>query len=106
MTYIATKPDVPLVVAAGTRIRTPGQLGSIICGYRHAAQLTQKELADKVSVSRQWVVEIERGKHRAEIGLVLRVFDALNIPLGIVAESDELDLVGEVIRRAKARAGK
>jgi transcriptional regulator with XRE-family HTH domain len=95
----------PFVVApVGTRIRTPGQIGSIISGYRHAAGLTQKELAEKVFVSRQWIAEIERGKVRAEIGLIMHVLAVLNVPLGIVEESKEPDLIEEVLRRAKARS--
>ncbi|MEA2746448.1 MAG: HTH-type transcriptional regulator / antitoxin HipB, partial [Myxococcales bacterium] len=43
--------------------------------------LDQQTLAKKVGVSRLWIVEIERGKPRAEIGLVLRTFLALGLQL-------------------------
>jgi HTH-type transcriptional regulator / antitoxin HipB len=63
------------------RIRTPVDLGALIRDRRIALGLDQKALADKVGVSRQWIVEMEKGKARAEIALVLRTIDALGIPL-------------------------
>ena len=63
------------------RIRTPVDLGALIRDHRIALGLDQKALADKVGVSRQWIVEIEKGKPRAEIALVLRAIDVLGIPL-------------------------
>ena len=63
------------------RIRTPVDFGALIRDRRLALGLDQKTLADKVGVSRQWIVEIEKGKPRAEIALVLRAIDVLGIPL-------------------------
>jgi HTH-type transcriptional regulator / antitoxin HipB len=63
------------------RIRTAIDLGALIRDRRIALKLDQKALADKVGVSRQWIVEIEKGKPRAEIALVLRALDVLGIPL-------------------------
>jgi HTH-type transcriptional regulator / antitoxin HipB len=63
------------------RIRTTVDLGVLIRDRRIALGLNQKALADKVGVSRQWIVEIEKGKPRAEIALVLRAIDLLGIPL-------------------------
>jgi len=63
------------------RIRTPTDLGAVIRDRRKKLQLDQKSLADKVGVSRQWIVEVEKGKPRAEIGLVLRTVEELGINL-------------------------
>ena len=63
------------------RIRTPIDLGALIRERRRALRLDQKTLADKVGVSRQWIVDIEKGKPRAEVALVLRTAEALNIAL-------------------------
>ena len=63
------------------RIRTPVDLGALIRDRRTKLGLNQKSLADRVGVSRQWVVEVEKGKPRAEIGLVLRTIEALGISL-------------------------
>src|SRR5438874_7398337 len=63
------------------RIRTPADLGTLIRSTRKKLQLDQSTLAKKIGVSRLWLVEIEKGKPRAEIGLVLRTLDALGISL-------------------------
>ena len=43
--------------------------------------MNQRSLAQKVGGSRQWIVEVEKGKPRAETGLLLGTIDALGIPL-------------------------
>lgn len=63
------------------RIRTPTDLGALIRDRRTKLALDQRSLAEKVGVSRQWIVEVEKGKPRAEIGLLLRTIDALGIHL-------------------------
>lgn len=63
------------------RIRTPTDLGALIRDRRIKLGLDQRSLAQKAGVSRQWVVEVEKGKPRAEVGLVLRTIDALGIQL-------------------------
>jgi HTH-type transcriptional regulator/antitoxin HipB len=62
-------------------IRTPADLGAIIRDRRRELGLGQAELAARIGVSRQWVVGIERGRARAELGLVLRTLDSLDIRL-------------------------
>jgi len=63
------------------RIRTPTELGALIRDRRTKLRLDQKSLAQKVGVSRQWIVEVEKGKPRAEIGLLLKTINALAIRL-------------------------
>ena len=65
------------------QIRTPLDLGLAIRDRRRKLKLSQTELARKAGVGRQWVVAIERGKSRAEFGLVLRTLAALDLPLTI-----------------------
>jgi y4mF family transcriptional regulator len=60
-------------------IRTPKELGAIIRDKRKRLGLGQSDLANRIGVSRQWVIEIEHGHPRAELGLVLRALDALDI---------------------------
>lgn len=69
------------------RIRTPAELGALIRDRRTRLGIDQKTLAQKVGVSRQWIVAVERGKPRAEIGLILRTMAALGIHLSPHAES-------------------
>ena len=63
------------------RIRTPLDLGLIIRDRRRKLGLTQNALAEKAAVGRQWLVAVEQGKARAEIGLVLRTLAALDVEL-------------------------
>jgi y4mF family transcriptional regulator len=62
-------------------IRTPTDLGAVIRDRRRKLGLGQAGLAKRIGTSRQWVVGIERGRARAELGLVLRALDALGIRL-------------------------
>src|SRR3546814_6128788 len=82
-------------------IRAPRELGAAIRHHRHHRRqrgLSQQDLASKIGVGRQWVVEIETGKARAEIGLVLRALGALGIALSIVdsTQAKGLGADGEV----------
>ena len=70
-------------------IRTPIEIGLMIRERRRSLGLDQEELAGRAGVSRQWIVEIEKGKPRAEIGLVLRTLNALGLGLSVDA-ADEL----------------
>lgn len=63
------------------RVRSPAELGALIRARRRQLGLEQSALAKKVGVSRQWVIEIERGKPRAAIGLILNTLNALGIVL-------------------------
>ena len=62
-------------------IRTPRDLGAAIRDRRRRRGWSQRELAEKVGASRQWVNEVEKGKIRTEIGLALRALDALDVTL-------------------------
>jgi HTH-type transcriptional regulator / antitoxin HipB len=62
-------------------VRTPADLGAVIRDRRKQLKLDQAGFAKRIGVSRQWVIEIERGHARAELGLVLRALDTLNIRL-------------------------
>jgi HTH-type transcriptional regulator / antitoxin HipB len=62
-------------------IRTPADLGAAIRDRRRQLGLDQSTFAKRIGVSRQWVIGVERGHARAEMGLVLRAIDALGIRL-------------------------
>jgi HTH-type transcriptional regulator/antitoxin HipB len=63
------------------RLRTSKDIGALIRQRRHELDLSQLELAERVGASRQWVVDVECGKPRAELGLVLRTLDVLDVRL-------------------------
>ena len=63
--------------------RTPKDLGLLIRDHRRQLGLDQRDLAQRVGVSRQWIVEIEGGKPRAALVLVLRTLAALGLELDV-----------------------
>lgn len=69
------------------QIRTAKDIGALIRDKRKSQKLDQAGLAAKVGVNRRWVLEVERGKPRAEIGLVLKTLDALGVTLSIGSET-------------------
>jgi HTH-type transcriptional regulator/antitoxin HipB len=64
-------------------LRNLKDLGAAIRQRRRQLGLDQKALATRVGVSRQWIVEVEHGKPRAAVGLVLQTLEALGLHLGI-----------------------
>jgi HTH-type transcriptional regulator / antitoxin HipB len=74
----ATNPMPPV-----NPLRNLKDLGAAIRERRRQLGLDQKALAARVGVSRQWIVEVEHGKPRAAVGLVLQTLEALGLQLGI-----------------------
>lgn len=64
-------------------IRSIMDLAASVRGRRLALELSQAQLAARAGVSRQWVNAFEAGKRTAELGLVLRVLDALDLGLDL-----------------------
>lgn len=62
-------------------LRTPRDIGLAIRERRRAMGLSQDDLAKRAGVSRQWIIEAEKGRPRAELGLVLRTLTALGLQL-------------------------
>jgi HTH-type transcriptional regulator/antitoxin HipB len=59
----------------------------MIRAQRRKLGLDQRALAQRVAVSRQWIVDAEKGKSRAPVGLLLRTLDALGLRVSIVADA-------------------
>ncbi|MFQ5891076.1 MAG: helix-turn-helix transcriptional regulator [Gemmatimonadota bacterium] len=58
---------------------------------RHRLQLdglTQQELADRVGVSRQTILSIERGRYNPSVGLALRLAETFGVPVEALFEID------------------
>ena len=69
-------------------ISTPQDIGQTIRSRRKQLGWDQAKLGDHVGVSRQWIINIEQGKPRAEIGLILRTLHVLDLPVYIGTVSD------------------
>jgi len=62
-------------------------VGALVRDRRTELGLSQLQLAEKVGVSRVWLVQFEGGKPTAQLGLVLRTLRELKIPLRAELES-------------------
>jgi HTH-type transcriptional regulator / antitoxin HipB len=71
-------------------LRTPHDLGAAIRDRRRRLNLDQRDLARQIGVSRKWIIDVEKGKPRAELGLVLRTLDALGLRLALDAAAETL----------------
>lgn len=71
------------------RIRNPTDLGAFIRDRRAQLGLDQVELAEKAGTSRKWLIEVEQGKPRAEIGLILRTLKSLGVSLDLQTDAAE-----------------
>jgi HTH-type transcriptional regulator / antitoxin HipB len=74
-------------------IRTPADLGAIIRDRRRRLGLDQQTLADRLGVTRQWVLGVEKGKSGAAMGIVLRALSILGITLSVDAELPREDAI-------------
>jgi putative transcriptional regulator len=50
----------------------------------NADEMTQQQLADKVSVSRQTIVAIEKGKYSPSLELAFKIAEVFESPIGEV----------------------
>ena len=65
------------------QIRTPKDLGLLIRDQRKTRGWTQDVLAKRLDVSRLWIVQLEQGKATAQIGLVMRTLNELDVPMQV-----------------------
>jgi HTH-type transcriptional regulator / antitoxin HipB len=86
-------------------IRTALDLGALIRDRRRSLGLDQQSLAERIGTNRRWVIEVERGKPRAEVGLVLKALAALGLevaigePSGDASPTADIDAVIEAVRK-------
>jgi HTH-type transcriptional regulator / antitoxin HipB len=69
------------------RVRTDTDLGAFIRERRTKLGMDQITLAKKTGTSRKWLVEVEKGKPRAEIGLILRTLKSLAVYIDLKSDS-------------------
>jgi len=65
-------------------LRTAEQLGAAIRLKRKEKDLTQSALAELLGAERKWVINIESGNSKAEIGLVLRALEVLDLQVSLL----------------------
>ena len=64
-------------------IASAKDIASVIARSRMRAHLRQEDLARAVGVSRKWIIDIEGGKERAELWMVLKTLQVLGLSLSI-----------------------
>ncbi|MCG8469085.1 MAG: helix-turn-helix domain-containing protein [Gemmatimonadetes bacterium] len=69
------------------RIKTARELGLRLREAREDVGLTQAQLARRIGTSRQWVLDLERGKSTLRLGLVLKAISALGLACDIGARA-------------------
>ena len=69
------------------RMRTATDLGAFIRERRTRLGMDQVALAEKAGTSRKWLIEVEQGKPRAEIGLILRTLKTLGVSIDLQIDS-------------------
>ena len=68
-------------MTSGTSIKTPAAVGAIIRARRHDRGLSQQALAHRAGVSRKFLMDLEAGHERAELGKTLAILAALGLSL-------------------------
>ena len=71
-----------------TQINSIRDLAAAARGRRLSLGLSQAELAAQARVSRPWISEFEAGKATAELGLVMRLLDALELRLTLAERGE------------------
>lgn len=61
------------------RVHTAPELGALVREHREKLGLTQREVASRASVTREWLVRFEQGKSTVPLGRVLDVLSTLDL---------------------------
>ena len=61
------------------RIYNASTLGAALRHYRREAGLSQAELAERAGITRQYLLELERGKETEQVRRLLRVLRQLGV---------------------------
>lgn len=65
------------------QFQTPRELAALIRSRRKQRGLSQTQLAALGGVSRDWIIDLEKGRSTVEFGLVLRTIKALGLALSL-----------------------
>jgi HTH-type transcriptional regulator / antitoxin HipB len=68
-------------------IRAPRDIGALVRDRRKSLRMNQQDLADKVGVSRLWIINLEHGKATSQLDLVLRTLNYLSVILYVEFET-------------------
>lgn len=80
-------------------VRTARDVGLLLRDARKRAKLDQATLAERLGVSRKWIIDTERGNEGAALGTILRALDMVGVRL-----ASAVDAAGELPGKAKAES--
>ncbi len=88
------------------RISSIAEFGLLVRDVRQSLGLSQAQLAEQITgVSRQWVNNLESGKAKPDLDVVLRVLRAIGLDLEITrpgtSASTPANEIDEVLRRVR-----
>ena len=63
------------------QVKTSNDIAALVRDRRTQLGWSQDDLARRVGVSRLWIIQLERGKPTAQIGLALRTLKELGVAL-------------------------
>ena len=64
-------------------LRTSTDIGNLVRDRRKSRKWTQADFAQRLGVSRLWILQLEQGKDTAQLGLVLRALNELDVPVQV-----------------------
>ncbi len=67
-------------------VGTPHEVRNHVRRHRRQIDMTQQDLADRVGVTRQTILSIERGKYNPSIGLALRLAGTFGVAVETLFE--------------------
>jgi y4mF family transcriptional regulator len=65
------------------RIHRATELGQLLRERRRQLRLPQAQLAEQAGVSRAWLLSVEQGHERVELGLVFQLLSTLGMSLDV-----------------------
>ena len=65
-------------------------IGDIISQHRNKKKLTQSQLADKTTLSRSYISDIEAGRYAPSVKSLVSIANVLNIDLNFLLEMTEI----------------
>ncbi len=73
-------------------MNTVNEIRLAALAQRRALGLSQSQLASQTGVSRKWLSEFERGKTAAELGLVLRLLNGLDLEIAMTQRLPKIEI--------------
>jgi y4mF family transcriptional regulator len=77
-------------VKGHVRLRTTVDVGAVVRERRVRLRMSQAALARQARVGREWIIELEKGKPRVPLAMVLRTLEALGLALTAGPETGDM----------------